>query len=105
MTKITEIRISIRILFQIHNFQEILVRDAKLKPDAVKTMLKYIYSDFKDVADIENASVSVWDVLYAGNNFALYQPHQQQLLMLIISYEQKCLLSIQTDNFFSLSSY
>ena len=53
--------------FQIHNFQEILVKDAKLKPDAVKTMLKYIYSDFKDVAGIDSGSV--WDVLYAGNQF------------------------------------
>ena len=48
-----------------------MVRDAKLNPDAVKTMLKHVYSDFKDVADIENASVSVWDVLYAGNQFCI----------------------------------
>ena len=47
------------------------MKDAKLNPDAVKTMLKHIYSDFKDVADIEKASVSVWDVLYAGNQFCI----------------------------------
>ena len=46
-----------------------MVKDAKLKPDAVKTMLKYVYSDFRDVADIDSASV--WDVLYAGNQFCV----------------------------------
>ena len=48
-----------------------MVKDAKLKPDAVKTMLKYIYSDFKDVAVAGIKSVSVWDVLYAGNQFCI----------------------------------
>ena len=72
-----------------------MVKDAKLKPDAVKTMLKYIYSDFKDVADIAKASVSVWDVLYAGNQFCI--------VALATNYEftNRYLLSIGTgtDNF------
>ena len=41
-----------------------MVKDERLKADAVKTLLKYIYSDFMDVADINNDSV--WDVIYAG---------------------------------------
>ena len=47
-----------------------MVKDAKLKPEAVKTMLKYIYSDFKDLDGID--STSVWDVLYAGKGNQFY---------------------------------
>ena len=79
--------------FQIHNFQEILVRDAKLKPDAVETMLKHIYSDFKDVAGIDSASV--WDVLYAGNQFSIVS--QQQLWRI----DEVCLLFVGTETFLS----
>ena len=47
-----------------------MIKDARLKPGAVKTLLRFIYSDFKDAAGITDASV--WDVLYAGTNYDIY---------------------------------
>ena len=41
-----------------------MIKDEKLKADAIKIFLKFLYSDFKDVTGINDGSV--WDVLYAG---------------------------------------
>ena len=41
-----------------------MIKDVKLKADAVKILLKFLYSDFEDVTGINDGSV--WDVLYAG---------------------------------------
>ena len=46
------------------DFQEIVIKDVRLKVDIVKILLKFIYSDFKNVADIN--SHNVWNVIYAG---------------------------------------
>ena len=46
------------------------MKDAKLKADAIKIFLKFLYSDFKDITGINDGSV--WDVLYAGICFIIY---------------------------------
>ena len=46
------------------------MKDVKLKADAVKILLKFVYSDFKDVTGINDGSV--WDVLYAGICFIIF---------------------------------
>ena len=58
-----------------------MVNDTKLKADAVKILLKFIYNNFnfKEVTGINSASV--WDVIYAGNQFKNFASYLMAMAM------------------------